>query len=302
MPLLTIFSAPKAFTNPHINIIQRNAIQSWMQLAPEAEILLIGDEDGMREVAQEFKVRQLSNVERNDQGTPLVSSIFKLAHQESQSPLMLYVNADILLFTDILDSARKIPQQVDRFLVIGQRWDLNVPDPIRFEAGWETKLRKDAHSRGKLHQPAGSDYFLYPPSLFNDLPDFAIGRAGWDNWMIYYARKQGWMVIDGTPSILVVHQEHDYAHLPGGKPHYTLDESHANEDLAGGSANLYMVLDSQKQFRNGELHSPQFSLVRTLRRGELFFTPSDGTREGWRWSVARQLRRMRRRITGSLPS
>ena len=32
------------------------------------------------------------------------------------------------------------------------------------------------------------------------MPDFAIGRAGWDNWMIYHARQQGWPVIDGTPS------------------------------------------------------------------------------------------------------
>jgi hypothetical protein len=302
MTLLTIFTAPKAFTDPHINTIQRNAIQSWMQLAPEAEILLIGDEDGMREIAQELKVRQISNVERNDQGTPLVSSIFKLARQESHSPLMLYVNADILLLPDILEAARNISVQVQQFLVIGQRWDLSVPHPISFEVGWDTKLRQDAQSRGKLHLPAGSDYFLFPRHQFNNLPNFAIGRAGWDNWMIYYARKQGWVVIDGTPSILVIHQEHDYAHLPGGKPHYTLNESHANENLAGGSANLYMVLDSQKQYRDGTVCSPKFSLVRTLRWGEIYFTPPDGTRQGWRWSVARKLRRMRRRITGSLAS
>lgn len=300
MPLLTIFSAPKPFTNPHINIIQRNAIQSWMQLSPDAEILLVGEEDGMAEVSQEFKIRQLSGVGRNEVGTPLVSSIFKLAHQESQSPLMLFVNADILLFPDMLDAAQKIQVQVEHFLLIGQRWDLSVPDPISFESGWDTKLRKDAQSRGKLHLPAGSDYFLYPRSIFNELPDFAIGRAGWDNWMIYHARKQGWVVIDGTPSILIIHQEHDYAHLPGGKPHYTLDESLVNEDLAGGPANLYMVLDSQKQYRDGKLRSPQLSLVRTLRWGELLFTPPDGSHQGWRWSIARKLRRMRRRMTGSL--
>ena len=31
-PLLTLFTAPKPFTNPHIALIQRNAIRSWMAL------------------------------------------------------------------------------------------------------------------------------------------------------------------------------------------------------------------------------------------------------------------------------
>ena len=78
MTLLTIFSAPKPFTDPHIAIIQRNAIGSWMRL-PETEVFLVGEESGMAETAREFGVRHLPNVARNPEGTPLVSSIFSLA-------------------------------------------------------------------------------------------------------------------------------------------------------------------------------------------------------------------------------
>ena len=46
MPFLTVFTAPKPFTNPRINIIQKNAIQSWMRLK-DVEIILIGDEAGI---------------------------------------------------------------------------------------------------------------------------------------------------------------------------------------------------------------------------------------------------------------
>jgi len=132
------------------------------------------------------------------------------------------------------------------------------------------------------------------------MPDFAIGRAGWDNWMIYHARQRGWPVVDATPSVMVIHQDHDYSHLPGGKPHYEQPESRRNQDLAGGSANLYMVLDSDKQLVDGQVHRPRWSLLRALRRAEVWLTPPDGTRQGLRWSLARQMRRMRRRITGSL--
>jgi hypothetical protein len=300
MPLLTIFSAPKSFSDPHIDIIQRNAIQSWLQLGSEVEVILIGEEPGLEQVAAEYGVKLLMNVERNEKGTPLVSSIFELARQVSASPLLAYVNADILLLPDIVGAARLVSELVDKFLVVGQRWDLDIRECLDFSEGYEQRLRRDVSARGRMHLPAGSDYFIYPRYLFADIPDFAIGRAGWDNWMIYYARHQDWLVVDGTPSIMVIHQDHDYGHLPGGKPHYTLEESLDNEVLAGGSANLYMVLDCEKQLRDGKLSPPPVTLIRSLRRGEVWLTPADGTRQGWRWRLARQFRRTRRRLTGSL--
>ena len=300
MSLLTIFSAPKPFTDPHIATIQRNAIQSWLHLGSQVDVLLVGEEPGLGEVADEYSVKLLPQVRRNKSGTPLVNSIFDLARQECQSPLLAYVNADILLLPDILEAARQVSSNAAEFLVVGQRWDLEVNEPLEYSTGWDERLRSDVQESGRLHQPAGSDFFIFPRALFTQLPEFAIGRAGWDNWMIYYARQQGWLVVDGTPSIMVIHQDHDYGHLPDGKPHYTLDESRKNEAMAGGSANLYMVLDSQKQLRNGALRTPQPSLVRSLRRGEVWLTPPDGTRQGWRWFLARRLRRLRRRLTGSL--
>ena len=38
-PFLTIFSVPKPFTDPHINLIQRNAIQSWLNIGEGVDIL-----------------------------------------------------------------------------------------------------------------------------------------------------------------------------------------------------------------------------------------------------------------------
>jgi len=43
MPLITLFSAPKPFTNPHIALIQRNALASWRALGPEVSAALVGD-------------------------------------------------------------------------------------------------------------------------------------------------------------------------------------------------------------------------------------------------------------------
>ena len=83
---LTIFTAPKPFTNPHIALIQRNAIRSWMSLGPQVEVILLGEEAGLAESAAECGVKHLPEVARNASGTPLVSSMFDLARQHSRQP------------------------------------------------------------------------------------------------------------------------------------------------------------------------------------------------------------------------
>lgn len=300
MPKLTIFSAPKSFSDSHIHTIQCNAIQSWVNLGPEVEVLLVGDEAGMEDVAREFGVCQLKNVKCNPSGTPLVSSIFELARQASQSPLLAYVNADILLMPDFVQAVEDTHAQYERFVLLSQRWDLDVRERLDFSPNWEQRLRTDVLRHGQLHLPAGSDFFVFPRNLYSKIPEFAIGRAGWDNWMIYHARQKSWPVVDATPSVMVIHQDHDYRHLAGGLPHYMQPESKANEDLAGGFANLFMILDSDKQLVDGIVRAPRWTRLRLLRRIETLLTPKDGRREGLRWSLARKARRMRRRITGSL--
>lgn len=299
MTLLTLFSAPKPFTNPHINLIQRNAIQSWLKL-DDTTVLLIGDEPGLPGAAKDLGVRLIPEVARSETGTPLVPSIFDLARQHSTSPLLCYVNADIIFMPDLVEAARRVQSQAEQFLIIGKRWDLDVTEPLAFPEGWAAALRGRAHTTGNPHPPAGSDYFVFPRSLFADMPAFSIGRAGWDNWMIYHARQQGWATIDATPDVFIIHQNHDYSHLPGGQPHYDHAESHRNIALARGPAKDYtgyMILDTNRELRRGKIIRPRPTLLRLIRRVELAVMPKE--KAGMRWALTRRLRRMRRKITGS---
>ena len=172
MTFLTIFSTPKPFTEPHINIIQRNAIKSWQQLGQDVEVILVGEEEGMDQIVKEFGVKHLPNVERNELGTPLVSSIFRLARDASTSPFLAYVNADILLFPGFLLVARQVAQQSSHFLILGQRWDVNVEELINFDEDWVARMRARVNRHGKYHAPSGSDYFIFPRDAFTEIPDF----------------------------------------------------------------------------------------------------------------------------------
>ena len=300
MSLITIFSAPKPFIDPHIAIIQRNALQSWLHLGDQVDVLLVGDEPGLAETAAEFDARHLPQVAHNAEGTPLISSIFELAHQYCDSPLLAYVNTDILLLPDFVEMSDHVFKQSKEFLLAGQRWDLDVIEPLSFDEQWVDQLRNDVFIHGNLHPPAGSDYFIFPRRLYKKIPDFAVGRAGWDNWMLYHAATQPWPLVDATRSIMVVHQNHGYQHLPQGQAHYDLEETRHNVKLAGGESHMYMLLDAEKELIGGTIRRPRFRLVRLVRSIERRFLPQIDQHHGWRWMLLRRLRRWRRKMLGTL--
>jgi len=212
--MLTIFALPKAFQG-HIKVIQTNAIHSWTQLRPSCEIILLGNEDGTAETAAEFGARHLPDVERNEYGTPLLSSLFETAQKAASRDLMSYVNADIILTQSFLEAIRRVQKQ--QFLLIGRRWDLDVAGPIEFSSpDWEKGLLTRLNETGKLHGRSGLDYFVFPRGIYQDIPPFAIGRTAWDNWLIYRARSLNLPVIEATGTITVIHQNHEYARFQTG--------------------------------------------------------------------------------------
>jgi len=281
MPLITLFSAPKPFTNPHIAMIQRNAIKSWT-LLPDVEVILLGEEEGLAEAAKELGVKHLSNIIRSESGTPLISSMFQLARENSNSDLLCIINADIILMPDFVEvvlesdsllskKQEQAPALQKKFILLSQRWDYDITTPIDFSAGWESRLKESVRKQNQLHRPAGSDFFLFPKFCYQNIPDLIIGRAGWDNWMIYKAHQEKWPIIDCTPSVMIVHQNHDYSHLPGGKSHYEHPDTNENIRLAGGQANIrYTILDATYQLTGGKLVRPKMTSLRFMRKLELF--------------------------------
>jgi hypothetical protein len=294
MPKITLFTAPKPFTDPHIDLIQRNAIQSWLQLEEEVDVILVGEEEGLAEVVKEYNVAHLPNVKKNEWGTPYVNSIFQLARQASQNELLAYVNADIIIMPDFLDVVRKVQRKEDQFLIVGRRWNLRVEEEIDFDGNWVEALQAEVNKRGHLYKPVGIDYFFFPREIFTEIPAFAIGRPSWDNWMIYHAQQEGWTVVDVTPSVTVVHQEHGYGHLPGGRPPYDLEEAHQNIRLAGGYTKAYNLLDVNHHFSRGKIQRKPLTLPRLIMRLERWVMPEE--KEGWRWQLTRMIRRLGRKF------
>ncbi|MCE1253858.1 MAG: hypothetical protein LWX83_09945 [Anaerolineae bacterium] len=269
-PLLTLFTAPKPFTNPHIDTIQRNAISSWKQLGESVQVIVMGSDAGITEATAELGVKHIPNVRCNSSGTPLISSLFELARDASDTPLYMIINTDIILFPEILDSIKKTVSQTERFLMVGQRWDLDIRERLDYSGDWQRGLKTRLKVNGRLHPRGGSDYFIFPKNCYHTIPEFAIGRAGWDNWMIYEARRQGWKAIDATADIQIIHQDHDYSHLPNGQPHYRLPETYENVRLAGGPRTIFTLIDTDTVLENGQVKKMPWNAQKFWRELEIF--------------------------------
>lgn len=243
--MLTLFTMPKTFKG-HIDVIQRNAIRSWLALRPACEIILLGNDEGTAEVAHEFGLRHVSEISCNEYGTPLVSDVFEQAERAASHDLLCYVNADIILLSDFLPAVERVARHKRRFLVVGQRWDLDVFEPLDFSvADCESHLRQLVADRAVLHPPSGIDYFAFSGGLWEHIPPFAIGRTAWDNWLIYSARVRRAAVIDATPGIMAIHQNHDYRHVSGGfEGAWNGPEAIRNREVAGDSRKWFTLLDA----------------------------------------------------------
>ncbi len=292
MAFLTVFSAPKPFTDPHVNIIQRNAIQSWRRLE-DAEVILIGDEPGIPETARELGVKNVRQVRRDEKGIPLVSSVMQIGHELSSSPLLCYANGDMILMSDLLRAARSVSEQARDFLLVGRRWNLDVTGLLDFSGDWESRLRLDVAQRGQCFSPWGIDYFVFPRHLYTATPDFTIGRVAWDNWMIYHARTTFSLAVDASRDVLAVHQNHDYSHIPEKTLRGT-EAAKANLAKAGGRRCIYNTLDTNRELVEGRLRLPRLRLVRLLRRLEHVFINDKG--KGWSWEISLRLQRMQQQL------
>jgi hypothetical protein len=236
--MLTLFACPKPFTDPHIALIQRNAITSWTRLYPKPQILLFGDEAGIADICKELNLTHISAIALNSFGTPLLNWVFAHAERLAAYNLMCYVNADILLMSDFGHALEHVAH-IERFLMGGAPWGVDIDALIDFELGWELKITRTVETSGKVRPFFAADYFVYPKGLWGQLPPFILGRGAFDNALLFRARNTGAKLIDATYAVTAVHQNHAYPVQLGGKNSTSNAEAMENRRLAGGSKHLY---------------------------------------------------------------
>jgi hypothetical protein len=273
---LTLFASPKPLDGGHFELIQRNAVSSWQRLPGRPEIILFGDASTER-LAADLGVRS-AEVLLTESGAPRLDDLFPAAERLASGDVLAYVNADIVLLSDFVRAVERVARARSRFLVVGRRTDLDLRTPIDFSDGWEPRLRGQAVQDGVLQWQRAIDYFVFSRGLWGELPPLAAGRASFDNWLLGRALELGVPLVDATPVVLAVHQNHDYSHVAGGRAAvYSGREADRNMELAGGYANLTYVHDATHVLTR-RLLAPALAPRYLRQRWERYSASSDAVR------------------------
>jgi hypothetical protein len=229
--MITFFSIPKKF-NSEFALIQENAILSWLAIK-NSQVFLLGDEEGVDKFASKYGIEHIKNIPINSSDTPLLSEAFRIVKSKSLHDIIIYVNCDIIFTASLLNTINFISSRFQKYVIIGRRSDVAISKKIDFSnINWEKKLLSEYSNSMVLHSASGIDYFIFPKSIEINMPQFAVGRPSWDNWMIYYFLKMNYSVFDSTKINLVIHQNHERGYAIYG------EESKSNFYLAGGTINL----------------------------------------------------------------
>lgn len=255
--MITFFTTTKAFAGP-ARVHQNNAIRSWMASAGNAEVIVFGEEEGVREARDRLGFTHIPEVRTSEEGTPLIGDMFDRVGRSAAHGICCYVNADILLTPKFAGSLATIHDALRTgYLVVGQRTDVDLEREIRFDPGWETELEALCARSGRLHPPMGSDFFAFPRGQYRgeDIPGLLVGRAGWDLWMIADGRRKGIRVIDLSREVLVVHQNHDFSHRKTAFTGYA-DDAEALRNvgyLPAGDKQDFTLYACDRFYRDGRI-------------------------------------------------
>jgi hypothetical protein len=240
----TIFTTCKPFQGEAAGF-QRKALETWSRLDPSSDVLVIGGEQGVRECCGALGLRHHPNVKRNQWGTPLLDSLFRIAEEASASDVLCYVNADILLTSElpcVLERARTV---FDRFLVIGRRWNVETAKIRDYDPSNGEAALVDLARRFGCLEPShgGVDIFAFPRGFWRTIPPYLVGRGRWDSGLILEARRMKAPVIDATSALTAVHPAHDYKRPePTGDASLRTEEMRYNARLLGGPECIFSAV------------------------------------------------------------
>ena len=242
--MITLFSTTKNFDGINRSN-QLNAIRCWLSASCNPQVIIFGKSVGYESLGNHPNLFFTEPVRLTETGAPYGNEMFDTVNKITKHPICCYVNADILLPSKFFESVQYLHEKLKKnYLLVGERLDVTVREEINFSNDWEKQFFSKYESSMKVHPPAGSDFFVFPKGqyTYSNMPVFYIGRGGWDNRMIYIARKKKYKVVDLTSSVRVIHQNHDYSHK--AHPHQSVLEKIEIAENRKGVPHTFVSMDT----------------------------------------------------------
>ena len=215
--MITFITAFKSFDTFYLPI-QRSALFSYK--ANNIPVIAADTEKDAGEYCRSFpNVSLLKNIRTaQDIGfknrSPILKDLLIEALKLIQTPLVGLINSDILVPMNFKNSLQKmISQTSQQSFIAFTRYDLTLEEEIKTVKS----LEKLFILKSTIYDEAtSSDLFISSYENFKiiarEIPEFILGRYGWDNWLHLYARGN-FNCFNGTKALKTLHCRHDHSHI-----------------------------------------------------------------------------------------
>jgi hypothetical protein len=214
--MITFVTTFKQF-RPPFDVIQLNALNSWLRFCPPCEVVIVGPDEGVEDAVKHLPhIKIIHNVKRSSSGTPFLDDLIRQGEKVAANDLICLINGDIIIVDDILKVVKSVYKIFNtNFLLISRRYDMNINKLLKYDNELINYIRNHILSQYvKLNKkPLCTDLFVFGKGLFDKIPPLVIGRLIWARWLIYKALSYGIPVIDATEVLTVIHQLHNYDHI-----------------------------------------------------------------------------------------
>ena len=188
--------------------INNRTLYNWRSLTG-VNVIVFTNCSKVRQISERAGLAVLPIIKEAD-GSPVLSHMFLEAQKNFESTFYGYANGDLLFTDGLFKTLQAISckfKDKKQLLIVGKRTNVfaDVLKDLNIQLGKE--VEKYAFQFGQRFQPDAEDYFItdlyFPWASFLPL---VIGRRGYDNWVVAYARQKNYTVIDTSDSVTCLHQ------------------------------------------------------------------------------------------------
>ena len=232
-PLLVLFTTMQLIKGKEV--IYENTLRLWPNLKPAVLPVLI-----VTNLSAEWQKKakdygwEMFESKHTFGSLPVIRHMWLDMIDKYQGTFYGYANADVLFDESLVLTLQMLLDKniikKDPF-VIGRRTNYKLGPNEHF---YDFKDLRYAMSKSsaKLFIKDAQDYFIttrngYP---WRDIPDFVIGRIGYDNWLVKHALMHYYYVVDATSTVTCLHQSDSSGNFAGFQHTFLQD---LNKQLAG---------------------------------------------------------------------
>ena len=230
--MISFISAFKKFKGVYKNI-QHSALYSWR--ANNIEVIIPTIEvDAKINCSQYSNARFIDGIKRGRElgfntQSPVIKDLIDKALPQINTTMVAFINSDIIILDNFSEIIEKIFNKYGyNIYLVGSRQDIQLQDRV---GSVETYKKLMQEKREEYDPYTSSDIFITSKfwwrKIIKDMPEFIMGRYGWDNWFHMYAEKNRLEKYNCSSVLTLLHCKHGFEHI--------LKQEGAKERLAPSS-------------------------------------------------------------------